>query len=136
MAQLLTALLASAALLAGARAQAPEAAAPEATEADYVVVGGGTAGCALAARLCEGLPDTSVVLLERATPRTPAQVHCPTIAVAVCQTPAVSRWYWPSSARRRAREWHTISNLVYMPCRRMSFGHSDSCCPTLWTLKS
>ena len=41
---------------------------PEA--ADFVVIGGGTAGCALAARLCESLPDASVVLLERAAPRT------------------------------------------------------------------
>ena len=70
MAQMLTALLATVVLLAGAGAQAPEAAAPEATEADYVVVGGGTAGCALAARLCEGLPGASVVLLERGAPRT------------------------------------------------------------------
>lgn len=38
--------------------------------ADYVIVGGGTAGCVLAARLCENLPDSSIVLLERAAPRT------------------------------------------------------------------
>ena len=44
-------------------------------KADYVVVGGGTAGCALAARLCEGLPDARVVLLERGQPRTPDQVR-------------------------------------------------------------
>jgi choline dehydrogenase-like flavoprotein len=47
-----------------------------ALEADYVVVGGGTAGCALAARICEGLPNASVVLLERSLPRTPEQVRC------------------------------------------------------------
>ena len=45
--------------------------------ADYVVVGGGTAGCALAARLCECLPDSTVVLLERGPPRTPDQVCQP-----------------------------------------------------------
>jgi choline dehydrogenase-like flavoprotein len=47
-----------------------------ALEADYVVVGGGTAGCALAARICEGLPNAKVVLLERSLPRTPEQVRC------------------------------------------------------------
>jgi choline dehydrogenase len=41
-----------------------------AIEADYVIVGGGTAGCALAARLCAGLPDAQVTLLERGAPRT------------------------------------------------------------------
>lgn len=39
--------------------------------ADYVIVGGGTAGCAVAARLCERLPDATVVVLERSAPRTP-----------------------------------------------------------------
>jgi alanine dehydrogenase len=47
-----------------------------ALRADYVVVGGGTAGCALAARICEGLPNATVVLLERSLPRTPEQVRC------------------------------------------------------------
>lgn len=70
MAKMLAALVATAAWLAGAAAQAP-------TEADYVVVGGGTAGCALAARLCEGLPGATVVLLERSAPRTEEQARCP-----------------------------------------------------------
>ena len=89
MAQMLTALVATAALLAGAGAQAPEAVAPAATEVDYVVVGGGTAGCALAARLCEGLPGASVVLLERGAPRTQEQVLC--LPAPVNRTPADSR---------------------------------------------
>ena len=38
--------------------------------ADYVIVGGGTAGCALAARLCTAAPDATVTLLERGAPRT------------------------------------------------------------------
>lgn len=37
--------------------------------ADYVVIGGGTAGCAVAARLCAGLPHATVALLERGAPR-------------------------------------------------------------------
>jgi malic enzyme len=66
------------ALLARVTAEAPLSAdAFEATlEADYVVVGGGTAGCALAARICEGLPNAKVVLLERGRPRTDEQVCC------------------------------------------------------------
>jgi choline dehydrogenase-like flavoprotein len=65
-------------LLAQVTAQSPRSAdALGATlEADYVVVGGGTAGCALAARMCEGLPKAKVVLLERSLPRTDEQVCC------------------------------------------------------------
>jgi len=43
------------------------------TAADYVIVGGGTAGCVLAARLCARLPAASVVLIERGRRRTAAQ---------------------------------------------------------------
>lgn len=42
-------------------------------DADFVVVGGGTAGCVVAARICRDLPDASVVLLERGRPRTRAE---------------------------------------------------------------
>jgi choline dehydrogenase-like flavoprotein len=34
------------------------------TEADYVVVGGGLTGCALASRLAKLLPQKSIILLE------------------------------------------------------------------------
>ena len=44
-------------------------------EADYVIVGGGTAGCVLAARLCTGLPNASVVVMERPPPRSPEAVR-------------------------------------------------------------
>jgi choline dehydrogenase-like flavoprotein len=40
---------------------------------DFVIVGGGTAGCVLAARLCAGLPNAKIALLEAGTPRTDAQ---------------------------------------------------------------
>ena len=83
MAQMLTALVATAAWLAGSVAQAPQHAAGTPTEADYVVVGGGTAGCALAARLCEGLPGATVVLLERSAPRTQAQARTMPLPAAV-----------------------------------------------------
>eukprot|EP00892_Ulva_mutabilis_P012581 jgi/Ulvmu1/9696/UM055_0034.1 len=38
-------------------------------EIDYVIVGGGTAGCVMAARLCTRLPDAQIVLLERGQER-------------------------------------------------------------------
>jgi len=43
------------------------------SEADYVIVGGGTAGCVAAARICKGIPDATAVLLERGNPRTAAE---------------------------------------------------------------
>ena len=43
---------------------------------DYVIVGGGSAGCALAGRLSED-PDTRVLLLEAGGPNTQAEIHIP-----------------------------------------------------------
>lgn len=43
------------------------------TTADIVIVGGGTAGCVMAARLCAARPTTKVILIERGSPRTAAQ---------------------------------------------------------------
>ncbi|HEX2546926.1 MAG TPA: choline dehydrogenase [Ramlibacter sp.] len=43
---------------------------------DYVVVGGGSAGCVLAARLSED-PEVQVALLEAGPPDTSVLIHCP-----------------------------------------------------------
>ena len=43
---------------------------------DYVIVGAGSAGCVLAARLSED-PDVQVTLLEAGPPDTSALIHCP-----------------------------------------------------------
>lgn len=40
-------------------------------DVDVVIVGGGTAGCVLAARLCTRLPSFKIALLERSLPRDP-----------------------------------------------------------------
>lgn len=43
--------------------------------ADIIVVGGGTAGCAIAARLCALRPEYQVTVLERGNPRNVTQSH-------------------------------------------------------------
>jgi choline dehydrogenase-like flavoprotein len=43
---------------------------------DYVIVGGGSAGCVLAARLSED-PEVQVTLLEAGPPDTSVLIHCP-----------------------------------------------------------
>lgn len=40
---------------------------------DYIIVGAGTTGCALAARLCALRPESTVTLLERSAPRNESQ---------------------------------------------------------------
>ena len=52
---------------------------------DYVIVGGGSAGCVLAARLSED-PGASVALLEAGPPDTSALVHCPAGIAVLAQT--------------------------------------------------
>ena len=38
--------------------------APDATKYDYLIVGGGTAGCVIASRLAEYLPQAKILLIE------------------------------------------------------------------------
>jgi choline dehydrogenase len=52
---------------------------------DYVIVGAGSAGCVLAARLSED-PDVSVCLIEAGPPDTADEVHIPAAVLAVGQS--------------------------------------------------
>lgn len=61
--------------------------------ADFVIVGAGTAGCALASRLCTLHPNRTVLLLERSLPRTPQDellVRAPRFALFSLGTPSIT----------------------------------------------
>ena len=59
-------------------------------EFDYVIVGGGSAGCVLASRLSED-PAVQVALLEAGPPDTSALIHCPAGFAVMVQTGSVSQ---------------------------------------------
>ena len=69
--------------------------------ADFVIVGGGTSGCVLAARICENLPDASVVVLERGAPRTAAEDL-------LVQSPNQISKVWTNA--RLTEAWSTLPN--------------------------
>jgi choline dehydrogenase-like flavoprotein len=54
----------------------PSASPSSRAEFDYVVVGGGSAGCVLAARLTED-PSVTVALLEAGPADNSVLIHCP-----------------------------------------------------------
>jgi choline dehydrogenase-like flavoprotein len=56
---------------------------------DYVIVGAGSAGCVLAARLSED-PDVKVALVEAGPPDTAQEIHIPVAFAQLFQT----KWDW------------------------------------------
>lgn len=73
-------------------AAAAPAAATRGRDADVVIVGGGTAGCTLAARLCTALPSLRIVLLERGARRNATEeflVRSPRQAIASWALPSL-----------------------------------------------
>ena len=74
---------------------------------DYVVVGAGSAGCVVAARLSED-PDVRVALLEAGPPDTAMEIHVPAAFPRLFKT----RWDWDSTASRSR-----VSGAVAHTCR-------------------
>jgi choline dehydrogenase len=86
--------------------------------ADYVVVGGGTAGCVLATRLSQDA-GTSVVLVEAGPARGPAGVHRATVADAVALWGSSVDW-----AYRTTRQPGTCGRVHSWPSGRLLGGSS------------
>jgi choline dehydrogenase-like flavoprotein len=82
---------------------------------DYVVVGAGSAGCVLAARLTED-PGVSVALVEAGLPDTATEIHIPAAFPALFKT----RWDWDFDS-----EPELGARRVYLPRGKMLGGSSS-----------
>ena len=84
---------------------------------DYVVVGAGSAGCVVAARLTED-PSVSVVLIEAGPPDTAPEIHIPAAFPALFKT----RWDWDFDSES---EPELGGRRVYLPRGKMLGGSSS-----------
>lgn len=73
---------------------------------DYIIVGGGVAGCALASRLSEALPKDSILLIE-AGPEHDARI-APSMGVALSDTTDI-QWNH-RSVPQKALDGGTVSH--------------------------
>jgi choline dehydrogenase len=84
--------------------------------ADYIIVGGGTAGCTLAARLCATLPGAQIALLERGALRTVQQdllVSALRNTFAAWDTPTlVEKWQSEPNAGLQGRRVDVLSGAT------------------------
>jgi choline dehydrogenase len=84
-----TLFLAAASLIIAATAQDDASAS---ANADFVIIGAGTAGCVMAARLCQGLPSAKIVILEQGPARTDEEEI---VATAIAYSPTLFRGFEP-----------------------------------------
>jgi choline dehydrogenase len=84
---------------------------------DYVIVGAGSAGCVLAARLTED-PEVTVALVEAGSADTAPEIHIP----AAFATLFKSRWDWDFDSEP---ERELGNRRVYLPRGRMLGGSSS-----------
>jgi choline dehydrogenase len=84
---------------------------------DYVIVGGGSAGCVLASRLSEH-PDSRVLLLEAGPPDTADEIHIPAAVNLLFQT--AYDWNYQTTPQDRAG-----GRSIYWPRGRVLGGSSS-----------
>ena len=84
---------------------------------DYVIVGAGSAGCVLAARLCEN-PDTRVLLLEAGPPDDADQIRIPAASNLLYQS--TYDWNYQTTAQERA-----AGRSIYWPRGKVLGGSSS-----------
>jgi choline dehydrogenase len=84
---------------------------------DYVIVGAGSAGCVLAARLTEN-PDTQVLLLEAGPPDTADEIHIPAAVASLFKS--TYDWDYQTVPQSRAGD-----RSIYWPRGRVLGGSSS-----------